>query len=133
MVARLHNRRPNQLRPLAAEPGALSRADGAARFAHGTTEVLAAVYGPTEARRARERINEACIEVVVRPPAGMPGPMEREMEQLIGQTLQHLVLTTFHPRAAISVVVQVLADDGALLSAVLHAVEPLNGLNLSIS
>ena len=87
-MSRGDGRVANQLRPLAAEPSALSRADGSARFAHGATEVLAAVYGPAEVRRAREQIDAACIEVVVRPLAGLPGPVDREMEQLVSQTLQ---------------------------------------------
>ena len=100
---RLHDRGANQLRPLSAEPDALSRADGSARFAHGTTEVIAAVYGPAEARRTREQIDAACVDVVVRPLAGLPGPVEREMEQLLNRTVQHLALTAQHPRSAISI------------------------------
>lgn len=82
--------------------------------------MLVSVNGPCEVRRARERIDEATIEVIMRPMAGLPGPVERELEQLLCQTLEHLVLTADHPRTAISVVVQVLANDGALLAASLH-------------
>ena len=109
-----------QLRPLAAEPGALVRADGSVRFAHGGTELLLAVYGPCEAKRSRERIDGAVLDVIVKPSAGLPGPVEREMEQLLSQALSHIVLTAQHPRTAICIVVQVLADDGALLAASLH-------------
>lgn len=110
-----------QIRPLAAEPGALARADGSARFAHGATEALVAVYGPCEAKRSRERIDGAALDVIVRPAAGLPGPVERETEQLIAQALAHLILTAQHPRTAICIIVQVLADDGALLAVMLHA------------
>jgi exosome complex component RRP46 len=109
-----------QLRPLAAEPAALARADGSARLAHGMTEVLVAAYGPCEAKRSREFIDRAALDVIVRPAAGLPGPAEREAEQLLSHTLAHVVLTAQHPRTAICVVVQVLADDGALLAAALH-------------
>lgn len=113
-------RLPNQLRALAAEPGALSRANGSARFSHDGTQVLAAVWGPGEVRRARERPDRATLEVVVRPFAGMTGPLERELEQLLSSTLAHVVLLSLHPRTLISVVIQPLMDDGALL-AVRHA------------
>ena len=133
---RSDGRAANQIRPLAAEPGALSRADGSSRFSHDGTEVLVAVYGPCEAKRSRERIDGSAIEVIVRPRMGIPGPIDRELEQLVSQSLQHLVLVAMHPRTAVSVVVQVLADDGALVStalhgacvALMHAGVPLRGM-----
>ena len=117
---RVDGRVASQLRPFAAEPAALSRADGSARFSHGQTEVLVSVYGPCEAKRARECVDSAVLEVLVRPLGGLPGPVERETEQLLSQTLSHLVLKAMHPRTAISVVVQVLSDDGSLLATALH-------------
>lgn len=135
-ISRRDGRIPQQIRPLAAEPAALSRADGSARFAQGETEVLVSVCGPCEAKRARELIHSATIEVIVRPPCGLPGPAERETQQLLSQTLAHLALAALHPRTALSVVVQVVSDDGALLAtalhgtclALVHAGVPLSGL-----
>lgn len=115
-LLREDQRLPNQLRALAAEPGALSRANGSARFSHDGTQVLAAVWGPGEVRRARERPDRATLEVVVRPHAGLAGPLERELEQLLLSTLAHVVLLALHPRTLISVVIQPLMDDGALLA-----------------
>ena len=136
MATRLDGRLPNQLRPLSTEPAALCRADGSARYGHDRTQVICSVYGPCEAKRARERPDGAAIEVIVRPRAGMPGPVEREMEQLLAQTLAHLIITAALPRAAISVVVQVLADEGSLLAAaiggvcvaLMHSGVPLRGV-----
>ena len=119
-MARPDGRVAAQLRPFLAEPAALTRADGSARWAHGQTECLASVYGPCEAKRAREKISSATLEVIVRPLSGLPGPVEREAEQLLGQTLEHVVLTHLHPRSAISSVApNVLSADIALLSGVL--------------
>jgi exosome complex component RRP46 len=120
MGARADSRLAALLRRMAAEPACLARADGSARFSHGATEVLVAVYGPCEPKRSRERPDAAALECIVRPLGGLPGPVEREAEQLLCQTLSHLVLTAQHPRTAISVVVQILSDDGSLLSAALH-------------
>lgn len=133
---RADGRVANQVRPLAAEPGALSRADGSSRFSHDGTEVAVAVYGPCEAKRSRERIDGATLEVIVRPRAGIPSPADREVEQLIAQTLHHVIILAVHPCTAISVVVQVLADDGSLLCtalhgacvALMHAGVPLRGM-----
>ena len=135
-MPRPDNRLAAQLRPLSAEPAALERADGSARLAHGGTELLVAVYGPCEAKRSRESIEGAALDVIVKPCAGLPGPAEREVEQLLVQTLTHAILTTHHPRTAICIVVQVLAADGSLLAAVthgaclalMHAGVPLRGM-----
>jgi len=67
-------------------------------------------------------MGRATLEVLVRPRAGLPGPVEREIEQLVSSTLDHVVLASLHPRTAISITVQIVQDDGALLSAVLNAV-----------
>jgi len=121
MATRPDGRLANQLRPLATAPAVIGRADGSARFGHASTEVIAAVYGPCEVKRTRERVDAATIEVIVRPRSGLRGSAEREAEQLIASTLQHLVITALHPRTAISVVIQPVCDDGALLSAALNA------------
>ena len=133
---RADQRSNNQLRPLSGEPGVLSRADGSARFSHDKTEVLVAVYAPTEVKRARERLDAATIEVIVRPRAGLPGPVERELEQLLISTLEPCLITALHPRTAVSIVVQITHDDGGLLSAALngtcvalmHAGVPMRGM-----
>ena len=133
---RTDQRSNNQLRPLSGEPGVLSRADGSARFSHDKTEVLVAVYAPAEVKRARERLDAATIEVIVRPRAGLPGPVERELEQLLISTLEPCLITALHPRTAVSIVVQITHDDGGLLSAALngtcvalmHAGVPMRGM-----
>ena len=133
---RADQRSNNQLRPLSGEPGVLSRADGSARFSHDKTEVLVAVYAPTEVKRSRERTDAATIEVIVRPRAGLPGPVERELEQLLISTLEPCLITALHPRTAVSIVVQITHDDGGLLSAALngtcvalmHAGVPMRGM-----
>ena len=108
MAARGDGRLPNQIRPVGSTPGYLSRADGSALYSHERSEVLVSVYGPCEVKRAREITGRATLEVQVRPRGGIPGPMEREMEQLIISTLEHAVLTALNPRTAISIVVQIL-------------------------
>ena len=47
--------RPLHMADLRCEFGELKRADGSARVVHGDTNVLAAVYGPVEAKVSRER------------------------------------------------------------------------------
>lgn len=107
-VDRTDGRLPNQIRPIESTPGALSRADGSALYSQGQSEVIVSVYGPCEVKRMREVANRSTLEVQVRPRGGLPGPLEREMEQLILSTLGYVVLASLHPRTAISVVVQII-------------------------
>jgi exosome complex component RRP46 len=51
----------------------LRRADGSASWSDGQYSVLAAVNGPIEVQRRDELAEEAAIDVVVRPAAGVGG------------------------------------------------------------
>lgn len=62
----------NELRPFASDQGALFRADGSARMAHGNSSVLAAVYGPGQAKSRRsEHIERASLDVCFKLEKGM--------------------------------------------------------------
>ena len=78
-MSRRDGRGPSQLRPLSSERGPLARADGSARFSHGGTAVLCAVYGPAEVKLRNERVDRAHIEITVKPATGSAG-RERERE-----------------------------------------------------
>lgn len=56
----------------------------------------------------------ATLEVVVKPDRGQSGPRERLMEQFIASTCDSLILTKRHPHTAISIILQVEKDDGAV-------------------
>ncbi|XP_033928091.1 exosome complex component RRP46 [Melopsittacus undulatus] len=109
------------LRPFSCELGPLSRPDGSAAFLQGDTSVLAALYGPAEAKGNRELPERAALEVLLRPKTGLPGVGERSREQLLRRTCEAVVLGRLHPRCAVSVVLQVVADGGSLLSCCLNA------------
>ncbi len=47
--------------------------------------------------------------------------LERQYEHIIQQTLAGVIQTAMHPRTAISVILQVLEDDGSLLACALNA------------
>lgn len=49
------------------------------------------------------------------------GPQEKRWERQLQSTLSQLVHTAKHPRTCIQIVIQVLHDDGSLLSAALNA------------
>lgn len=73
MATKRHDGRSgNELRPLASEQGALFRADGSARVAHGNSAVLVAVYGPGQAKSRRSELpHRAALDVIFKLEKGM--------------------------------------------------------------
>eukprot|EP00727_Mastigamoeba_balamuthi_P007731 m51a1_g3579 hypothetical protein (220) ;mRNA; r:1118841-1119714 len=128
MSARTDGRQADQLRPLDCEESLLTRCDGSSRFSHGHTCYMAAVYGPAEAESHAALPDRAIVTVSVRPrtnpaagPGGPGGPLEREWEDVARRAYAQAVRTQLHPRAAVSVVLQCVADDGAALAVALNA------------
>lgn len=109
------------VREVQAVLGGVARADGSARFSHGATAMLAAVYGPAEPRLMRnELMNRAFVEVNFKT-TGKGGYEEREVEAFIKGAAEAVIITTMHPRAAVVIAVQQLHEDGSGLAAALNA------------
>ncbi|XP_028395956.1 exosome complex component RRP46-like [Dendronephthya gigantea] len=104
------------LRCFGCELGLLNNTDGSALFSHGNTSVMVGVYGPAEVRFNKEIVDKATVEVVFRPKTGIPGCAEKAMERLIRNTCDSTIITTLHPRSAMTIVVQEVCNDGSLLS-----------------
>ncbi|MCJ1386182.1 exosome non-catalytic core subunit rrp46 [Xylographa soralifera] len=85
----------------------LRRADGSASFSRNGCSVLAAVNGPVEVQRRDELPEEAAIDVIVRPAAGVGGVRERHLETIIQRTLRHVILVVSHPRKLIQITLQI--------------------------
>lgn len=120
-LLREDGRAGNQIRALACERGLLSRADGSARWTQDTTVVLAAVYGPRSVPGYKEEAEKCSVEVVFKPRSDMPGVAERELEHAVRKTLEAVIITSLHPRCGISVILQVVNDDGSLLACSINA------------
>lgn len=128
------------LRPLSAEVSCLNRADGSSKFSSGSSQILAAVYGPASPRiPSKERSDKAMIGVVFKfgTKANIAsdntsnahpsyGANERELERFIGDALMHCIAVDQYPRTVIEVVIQVLKADGSLVS------NSLNGALLAL-
>jgi len=56
-----------------AQLGVLPKSDGSANYSHNGYTVLAAVNGPVEVTRRDELPEEAALEVIIRPAAGVGG------------------------------------------------------------
>ncbi|OAA64470.1 Exoribonuclease, phosphorolytic domain 1 [Niveomyces insectorum RCEF 264] len=116
-----------------AEPQArlftLPKADGSATYSYGGYTITASANGPIEAQRRDEDPDEAIVDVVVRPAAGIGGPSERHLESLLQKTLQEIVLVQDFPRCAIQVVLQIQAvPENDYVNSRLH----LPGTNLGV-
>jgi exosome complex component RRP41 len=115
---RLDGRADDQLRPLRIEAGVLKNADGSALVEWGKNKVLAAVYGPREAKprhmqsptRANVNVfyNMAAFSVEDRAKPGAPGRRSVEISKITSEALAHVVLAEQFPRASIDVYVEVL-------------------------
>ncbi|KAM9733909.1 exosome complex component RRP46 [Menidia menidia] len=109
------------LREFGCEQSLLSRPDGSASFVQGDSSVMAAVYGPAEVKVSKEIYDRATLEVLVQPKVGLPSVRERSQEQCLRESCEAALLLSLHPRSSLSLVLQVLHDDGSLLSCLLNA------------
>ncbi|KAB1204364.1 hypothetical protein CJ030_MR8G014185 [Morella rubra] len=142
-IDRVDGRTANQLRPLACSRSVLNRAHGSASWSQGDTKVLAGVYGPKAGTKKNENPEKTCIEVIWKPCTGqiggtikplvalfltnkfdgiwdiiftlkLKGNPEKEYEMIVKRTLQSICILTIHPNTTISVIVQVVSDDGSV-------------------
>jgi len=118
---RLDGRKPDELRPIKIEVGALSNADGSAYIEQGKNKILAAAYGPREVHPKhlalqdrmllRCRYHMAPFSVQERK---SPAPSRREVEisKVIRESLQPSIFMEYYPRTGLDVFVEVLQADG---------------------
>ncbi|CDH57247.1 exosome complex component rrp46 [Lichtheimia corymbifera JMRC:FSU:9682] len=110
-----------QLRSFSSSQNVLNQADGSATFDLGETSVMVSVLGPVEVPLRDEKMDEATVEVVVRPSMGVPATKEKLMEQTLRRAIEPVILGGMMPRTLIQIVVQILKDDGSAIAASLNA------------
>ncbi|KAG9348374.1 hypothetical protein JZ751_002109 [Albula glossodonta] len=108
------------LREFGCEQNLLSRPDGSSSFVQGDSSVLAGVYGPAEVKVNKEIYDRATLEVVIHPKSGPPGVRERAREQCVRETCEAALLSSLHPRSSLSLVLQVVHDDGSVSFTIAH-------------
>jgi len=116
-----------QLRPISLRPSVLSRADGSCQVIAGKTALQLAVYGPKATSRQREKIDSAYFSTIFVPESG--GAINFRFsayQNFLNNTMQTVVLASLFPRTEVELIVQVLQDDGSLLS---HSI---NGATLAL-
>jgi hypothetical protein len=102
--------------PASTEPSAilshLHYTDGSATFSQNGYTIIGAVNGPIEVQRRDELPEEAAIDVIVRPAAGVGSTRERHLESIIERTLRQIILISNFPRTLIQVTLQVTSTPG---------------------
>uniref|UniRef100_A0A7S3E4X2 Exoribonuclease phosphorolytic domain-containing protein n=1 Tax=Chloropicon laureae TaxID=464258 RepID=A0A7S3E4X2_9CHLO len=106
------------------------KVEGSARWASGGTCVTAEVKGPeaTPAMAAGDAAaasggdaTTVTVKVIVRPVCGLAADREHELEDRIAKFVQSVLDRSCPPRTTVTVVVQILSEDGSLLACALNA------------
>lgn len=79
------------------EFGPLARADGSATYSSNDYSIIAGVNGPLEVQRRDELPEEATLEVIVRPAAGVGGDDPRSTQPKTTEPLQASANDTLSP------------------------------------
>ena len=120
MHRRGDGRSDNTLRTLSCEFGTLQNCDGSANWKSGQTSVLAAVHGPIAPRQSQHESSSGCIvSLVIK--FGSGGACDTEWESFLTQQLNACIVRESYPRCVISIILQIVNDDGSTLAASLHA------------
>ena len=88
----------------------------------GNTSVLSAVNGPSEAKSRSENAFQANLEIQIHPLSGQSGVQERYQEKFLRDAASLVLDLAAYPRTNILVTVQVVNDNGSLLSAMWNSV-----------
>lgn len=105
----------NQLRPFSLEFGVLKKAQGSVKLAQGETNIIVAVYGPSEVKPKHELYDKAQIEVVFQPRKGVSQEKEKLYESFILNSLESIIISSQYPRSSITIIIQVVSEGGSVI------------------
>eukprot|EP01029_Cantina_marsupialis_P015545 TRINITY_DN3408_c0_g1_i1.p1 TRINITY_DN3408_c0_g1~~TRINITY_DN3408_c0_g1_i1.p1 ORF type:complete len:222 (+),score=52.10 TRINITY_DN3408_c0_g1_i1:61-726(+) len=121
MHRREDGRVSSELRSSNCTLGLLENADGSASFSFDKTQVLVGVWGPAEPKLSKHAKDELNVSVSFSDATSRPSAEHMEYEKIIADTLSEMVEVNHFPRKLLSIVVQVLHDDGSVLAASINA------------
>lgn len=96
--------------------------DTGIHFFLGESTVVASVVGPAEVKIRDEKMDEATVELIVRPAVGFPTTKDKVLERALRQTVEPTILSGMMPRTLIQIVVQIEQVDGDILSTAVNAI-----------
>lgn len=105
----------------------LTKPDGSALVDQDDTVIQAIVFGPVDINQTKINYEEAVVEILFKPKISIPSNSPtfdhvREMENLLKSIFEEVILTRLHPRTSISILVQEIYNNGALLSTSVNAI-----------
>jgi len=128
---RKDGRRAKETRKIKCKLGFLTGVDGSALFEQGHTKVIASVYGPREVKKRAEALHDrafitceysqATFSTSERKVRSKQDRRSKEYALLICQTFESVILTQLYPRSQITILLQVIQEDGGALSASITA------------
>ncbi|BFF93815.1 exosome complex component RRP41 [Drosophila madeirensis] len=119
---RLDGRRPHELRHIKCKLGVFEQPDGSAYMEQGNTKVLAAVYGPHQAKGMKAETNDVIINcqysqatfaTAERKNRPRGDRKSLEFKMYLEQALSAAIKSELYPRSQIDIYVEVLQADGA--------------------
>ncbi|ESN94698.1 hypothetical protein HELRODRAFT_95842 [Helobdella robusta] len=129
---RADGRRPNEIRRVRCKMGVFKQADGSAYLEQGDTKVLAAVYGPHEAKSGKNKpmhdqaivncqYSMAVFSTTERKQRPRGDRKSTEIGQNLKQTFESAILTHLYPKSQINIYIEILQADGSNLAASINA------------
>ncbi|KAH8308026.1 exosome complex component RRP41 [Drosophila kikkawai] len=127
---RLDGRRPHELRHIKCKLGVFEKPDGSAYMEQGNTKVLAAVYGPHQAKGKKTESNDVVINcqysqatfsTAERKNRPRGDRKSLEFKMYLQQSLSAAIKSELYPRSQIDIYVEVLQADGANYAVALNA------------
>ncbi|KAH8353558.1 hypothetical protein KR084_011806 [Drosophila pseudotakahashii] len=127
---RLDGRRPHELRHIKCKLGVFEQPDGSAYMEQGNTKVLAAVYGPHQAKGKKTESNDVIINcqysqatfsTAERKNRPRGDRKSLEFKMYLQQALSAAIKSELYPRSQIDIYVEVLQADGANYAVALNA------------
>lgn len=126
-AGRRDGRSAGEMRAMTITHGVLPAADGSARIKCGATDVLVGVYGPMDCPIPRQRADDVQVHVAFRKRdvgemgEGVTSAAEMIAARDLRNVILEVILGSMHPRKALVVAVQVLADHGGMIATAVNA------------
>lgn len=120
---RFDGRQSNQLRPIDSYSHELSRSNGSVKYSQGKTTLLVAIHGPVACSNVRDEKYDRCsVTVSFRHVSGSVTSSDYDLQQSLAAVFSRVILLSQYPRANISIAIQVIHNDGSIISAAINAV-----------
>lgn len=123
-ATRTDNRTANQLRPIHCHSSVLTNSAGSVQYRQGATQLYISVQTPVPCSSYRDECNDRCIVQcnIYQPSQSGATSTDIMYSTIVEQVFTHIVDTFVHPRMKLVITVQVIHNDGSLLSCIVNGV-----------